>query len=210
MPISIISLREAATTSPAVAVEYPQYPSLSTGFNERIASSARSRLADFRQESADNDAARRATSGSGAAIPENAYSFTASWQTAQANARYVSFIERYDSYSGGANERQEMETFAYDVANRKELALADLFPDSPDWLRQVSELSRRQLRSVLEDASNGNYSRSMLDEGTAPNTDNFRYFTFTDDAITVYFPKYAVAPGSFGEQKAVILRSAIR
>ena len=37
--------------------------------------------------------------------------------------------------------------------------------------------------------------------------ENFSNFTFTDNSITVYFPKYAVAPGSFGEQEISIPRT---
>src|ERR1035437_7025674 len=52
IPVSIVSLREDASSSPTVIIEYPQFPSLSKDFNEDIATSVTSRLADFRKEAA--------------------------------------------------------------------------------------------------------------------------------------------------------------
>ncbi len=210
LPMAIVSITESASTSPAVTVEYPQFPTLSTDFNSSIASSTLSRLADFRQAAAETMAARQATGDPSAVIPPSDYSFIASWQPAQSNSRYVSFIERYDSYTGGANENQDIQTFNYDLRSGREIALADLFPDAPDYLNEISSIARQELLSSLNEASNGNVSMSMLDDGTAPTADNFADFTFYGYAVTFYFPKYAVAPGSFGEQKAVVSFDSVR
>ena len=227
MPMNIVSIREVASTSPAVTVEYPQFPSLSTGFNAEIASSTLSRLAEFRQEAADNQAARLATDpldqsvngnlgGNTSAPPASAelspsdYSFIASWQPAQMNGAYVSFVERYDSFVGGANEIQDIQTFNYDVADQRTISLADLFPNAPDYLQQISTNVRQQLADSMNAASNGNVSTDMLDAGTAPTADDLSDFTFTQYEITLYFPKCAVAACSFGEQQATIVRSEVK
>jgi len=208
--LSVVSIHENASDTPQVSIEYPQFTSLPPSADEAIASSTMSRLADFRETVKENMAARFATGGTHDEIASSSYSFNATWQQAQISDRYISFIIRYDSYSGGANENQEVQTFNYDVASGTPITLEDLFPNVQKPLQKISSIVRQQLRSSLASASQGNVSDQMLDEGTAPLDENFANFTFTDNAITFYFPKYAVAPGSFGEQKAVILRSDIK
>ena len=209
IPISIVSVRDTSSTSPQLDVEYPQFADLPPSANDAIASATLSRLDTFKEDVKETMAARAATGG-GAVIATSSYSFTATWEPAQVNGRYISFIERYDSYSGGANENQEVQTFNFDVASGTPVTLADLFPDSADPLKLISALARSQLRASLMNASPGYDPDHMLNEGTAPTTDNFSNFTFDEYAITFYFPKYAVAPGAFGEQRAQIPLSSIR
>jgi hypothetical protein len=208
--VSIISVSETASTSPTVTVEYPQFSSLPATWNTAIAYSTLNRLSEFKQNVTDNEAARLATGGTKDTIPMSAYSFIASWQPVQTNSRYMSFIERYDSFSGGANENQEIETFNYNVMTGKPLTLADLFPGKADYLKQISAIAREQLSASLSQASNGNFSEDMLTAGTEPTAENFQDFTFTDYLVTIYFPKYAVAPGSFGEQHVTIPFDAVK
>jgi len=212
IPMNIVSQREMSSSSPTISIEYPQFPSLSAALNDEIASATMSRLTEFRSNVADNEQARQATASEypSAAIPMSEYSFLASWQPAQINSRYVSFVERYDSFSGGANENEELQTFNFDITANKDVALKDLFPSSPNYLNQVSQSAREQLASTLAQSSDGNTPTEMIDGGTTPDAANFKNFTFTDYSVTFYFPKYAVAPGSFGEQKVDMPKSAVK
>lgn len=208
---TIETIHEVSSSTPMVTVEYPQFSALPDSFNESIATDTLSRLAQFRSDVNDNQTARDATADhDDASIPLSAYSFDASWQSGQVNDRYVSFIERYDIYSGGANEDQEIQAFNYDVVNHKVMTLADLFPKSPDYLTQISKIAQADLDSALDKASNGNAPTDMIAMGTSPDPDNFLDFTFTDSVVNIYFSKYAVAPGSFGEQHVIIARSSIK
>jgi len=214
IPTSIVTQYQNASTSPSVSIEYPQFPSLSADFNASIAKAVTDRLADFKQAAALTETARDATANNlpgqpGASIPPSDYSFIASWQLTQINSRYVSFIIRFSSYSGGANGNDELQTFNYDVAARKTVGLGDLFPKRADYLSAIADIARSQLNESLNSASNGNAPLDMISAGTEPTADNFADFTFTDYIVTIYFPKYAVAPGSFGEQHVDIPRSAV-
>lgn len=120
------------------------------------------------------------------------------------NSSHVSFAERYDSFVGGANEDEDMQTFNYDVAAKHDISLGDLFPGVSDYLNKVSTVARQQLTASLQQSSGGDISTDMLDQGTAPLPENFSDFTFTDYQIDLYFPKCAVAACSFGEQQATI------
>lgn len=213
IPVSVVSLREKAPGRPTIEIEYPQFPAAPAAFDEEIASSTLSRLAEFRAEVRDNQAARAANSPKGSAgaptdMPADAYSFAATWTATRIDGQYISFVARYDSYAGGANGRQEIQTFNYDLANGRVVQLSDLFSssDKSGYLAQISREVRSELADSMNAASDGGVSKEMLDAGTAPIADNFKNFTFTDHTITFYFPKYAVAPGSFGEQTATIPR----
>lgn len=209
IPLSIVSMYDNASTSPQINVEYPQFSTLSESANSDIASATISRLNDFKSE-VKNTMAGRAAAGPDAVIATSSYTFLATWQPTQINDRYVSFIERYDSYSGGANENQDLQTFNYNVASGTPVTLQDLFPNVENLLQPISILVRQELHDSLSAASPGYNPDQMLNQGTAPTADDFANFTFTDDTITFYFPKYAVAPGAFGEQHVTLPRSDIK
>lgn len=210
-PVVMMNINETASTSPTVTVGYPSFPTLSKTFNEEIATATLSRLAEFRQNVADNSAARDATSHGEAALPMSDYSFLAAWTTARVDMRYVSGIERYDSFVGGANDNVELQTFNYDISTGRELTLANLFPGVNDYLQKIAVLSKTMLvKHFAEVAPDYTDTIGMLDGGTAATADNFSAFTFTDKDVTIYFPKYAVAPGSFGEQSVTISRDLIK
>lgn len=209
IPLSIVTIHDDASSSPQIDVEYPQFSSLPQSSNDLIASATLSRLDEFKKNVQETMAARAATGG-GAEIATSSYTFNASWQSAQINDRYISLVIRYDSYSGGANENQELQTFNFDVASGTPVTLSELFPAVANPLKTISILVRSQLRDSLASASPGYSPDQMLNEGTTPTADNFSNFTFTNDVITFYFPKYAVAPGAFGEQRAVLPRSDVK
>jgi len=209
-PMTVVSIEEADPASPTVTIEYPQFPALPAALNSAIATATMSRLAQFRKSAAETMKARAATGDSAAVIPTSAYDFIATWQVSQINSRYVSLIERYDSYAGGANGNEELQTFNYDIARSRFVSLANLFPDAPNYLATVATMARSQLASSMNTASAGHAPLTMMDAGTAPTQSNFRNFTFTNALVTIYFPKYAVAPGSFGEQHVTIIRSSVK
>ena len=204
LPLAVISLREK-TELYTIRAEYPDLRSLPNEFNQQIKYAITQRIDEFKRNAAENWEARKATdsvmvSASGPEIP---YSMNIEWEPAQLNPSYISFIVRFNAYEGGANERQELVTFNYDVAKRKVLALADLYPTDPNYLTNFSETAKQQLSQTIE----GEFAKEMLDAGIAPTIENFANFTFTDDIIIVYFPKYQVAPGAYGEQKMIMPRA---
>lgn len=210
VPITIQTIKEQASTSPQVSVEYPQFPTLSAAFNTSIEKSVTDRLAQFRTEAAENYKARKTTAPVDEHVSPSDFTFIATWEPAQINARNVSFIIRFDSYIGGANENQELQTFDYSVDKKMAIGLTDLFPNSPDVLQQLSSISSSQLAAHMQEAAGKDVPLDMMKEGTAPKAENFQDFTFTEKALTIYFPKYAVAPGAFGEQKVAIPLSDIK
>jgi len=210
VPVEIQVIKEQASSTFSVSVEYPQFPTLSQAFNDSVKSAVLDRLAGFRKDAADNYAARKATATPGEKISPSDFSFIARWEPAQINNRYVSFIVRFDSYTGGANELQELQTFDYDVANGRAMGIGDLFGTSTSYLSQLSNISRQQLVAHMKDVGGADAPTDLVAAGTEPTTGNFANFTFTDYLLTIYFPKYSVAAGSFGEQTVTIPLKDIR
>jgi len=209
VPVTIQAIKENASSSPTVSVEFPQFPTLPAGFNAAIQSAVLGRLSAFKSDAADNYRARQATAPADEHISPSDFSFIARWEPVQINGRYVSFIERFDSYTGGANENQELQTFDYDVAGAREMSISDLLTGTTT-LAEISQIAHDQLVAHIGDVGGPDAPTDLVDAGTAPTPDNYADFTFNDYMLTIYFPKYAVAPGSFGEQRVDVPMAQIR
>ncbi len=210
LPVNIISTHDTSSKLWTLSIEYPQFAFAPASFNKEISSAVDAHLADFKKNAQDNWALRQATTPTGTPVeqfPSSPFDFIVTWEPAQINAHYISFILRFSSYQGGASGVDELQTFNYDLVAKKDLTFADLFAGTPDYLQKVSQVSRQQLTSNLETASQGHVQTDMLDSGTAPTANNFKNFTFTDYSITIYFPRYQVAPGAFGEQSVILSRT---
>ena len=207
-PVVTETIREQASTTPQIAVEYPQFPSLAADFNAAIKSSVLGRLAAFRQESAEAYRARTTTAPVDQHISPSDFNFIAKWEPAQISASHVSFIIRFDSYTGGANENQELQTFNYDVKTGKMLSISDI-ASRTDYLQVLSREARNQLTAHFKEVAGPNAPLDQMTASTTPDAGNFQNFTFTEKSVTIYFPKYSVAPGAFGEQKITLPLSEI-
>jgi hypothetical protein len=62
----------------------------------------------------------------------------------------------------------------------------------------------------MKEAADSDTAVLPYKEGTAPTAENYQNFTFTENILTIYFPKYSVAAGAFGELHVDIPRSEIK
>jgi hypothetical protein len=194
--------------------EYPQFSEASDAFNGGIREFIRAQMIAHATESEENWKSRVATARPGEDTPEfpaegQTLDFSVRWTPEQVNDRYISFVMRYGGYTGGAHGYEDIRTFNYDVAGRRELALADLFPNGSDYLTTISEFSRVKLRDRLLEAGGTELvdaSSAMLEMGTQPIEENFANFTFNDSQIVFYFGQYQVAPYAAGEQTVIMSR----
>ncbi len=210
LPVNIVSTHDTSSKLWTLSIEYPQFAFAPASFNKEISDAVNAQRDDFEKNVQDNWAARQATAPSGTPreeFPASPFDFIVTWEPAQINAHNISFVLRFSSYQGGASGIDELQTFNYDLAAGKDVTLADLFAGTPNYLEKISQLSRQQLTGSLTTASEGHLQTDMLNAGTTPTVDNFKHFTFTDYLITVYFPRYQVAPGAFGEQKVILSRT---
>ncbi|MBP6883928.1 MAG: DUF3298 domain-containing protein [Candidatus Pacebacteria bacterium] len=202
-------------------VSYPQFKNASTEFNKKIEDVVNAGIAQQQKDAGDNWQARYDTQVKGDNIPQfpkeiDKFYFDASWKPVQVNDKYISFIMTVSAYEGGAHGYEAQSSFNYNVEKEKEITLADLFPSDANYLKTISEFSRKdltaQFRKRLEvktKADEQNFQDSilpMLTDGTTPTKENFAVFTFTLDEVTIYFSQYQVAPYSMGGSKVVIPR----
>lgn len=205
-----ISHIDEKTDSTAIGGEYPQFKGL-TEYNSAIRQIIDERTADFKKNTEENYEARKALAKEQNSLPSfaaPAYTLNFTWSPQQINNTYISFLIRINAFEGGANELQDIVTFNYDVQNRRPLSLESLFPDDPSYLDTISTYVKGDLiGQFTSEIGEGYVPTDFINEGAAPTLDNFSRFTFDDSVVIFYFPKYQVAPGSYGEQRVIMPRT---
>ena len=93
----------------------------------------------------------------------------------------------------------------YNPETKKEIALADLFTDQPDYLKTISDYCIKNLtKQIIAELKSTN--GTWIKDGAGPVTENFKFFLITKDNLTFYFPKYQVAYGAAGDFKVTMPR----
>lgn len=189
---------------------YPYFDNANQEFNDSIVNTAKTAWDEFKQTTQENWQALKDTAFADQKVgdnPENPFEFDLKCEIVQQTDNYISLVMRFGGYpGGGAHGYQNLVTFNYDVANKKIIKLADLFPGNPDYLKKVSEYSKTQLINKfsqdVEDKEGLAGIKEMIQMGTEPNEENFKNFTISQNNIlTIYFGQYQVAPYASGEQK---------
>lgn len=192
-------------------VVYPQFKNAPTEFNERIENLVDKGIENHIVDSAENWRARYDTREPGDDIAEfptddQKFQFSMSWKPIQLNENFISVLVTFGGYTGGAHGYQNMVSYNYDVTGKKDMTLGHLFPSNANYLKTVSDFSRKdltaQFRDRLEIDSKSDIDSGIMDmltAGTEPTTENFSVFTFTGESITLYFTQYQVAPYAMGE-----------
>lgn len=212
MVMEIVATHDATNRLYRIDAEYPQFKGVSDTINKPIELYVSEAIAEFKVHAEENWKARQETAPAGqpqTEYPAEQFTFMATWQPKQINKKYISMIIRVDAYEGGANARSELRTFNYDVEQGKEIALADLFPGDKGYLGKVAKYAYDRLSEDLQNASGDGIDLNMIAEGTVPTRENFKNFVFDAYVIELYFPKYQVAPGVFGEQRVMMSRQGV-
>ncbi len=187
-------------------VKYPQFKNSSAEFNKKIEDVMQNAIAEHKQISEENWKSRINSRRAGEVVDEfpkdgEKFELQASWKPAQVNADFISILISISAYAGGAHGYENLYSFNYDVKNKKEISLALLFPNDPNYLKTISEFSRVALHKQFRDNND-----SMLIDGTEPTRENFNIFTFTPSYITFYFSQYQVGPYVIGSPSVVMPR----
>ena len=120
------------------------------------------------------------------------------WQAGQ--GRYVSVKLQVTIFMGWAHPNHWPVTWVFDMIDGHALTLSDVFCDVDAALAKIAPTVRTLLRESLGEMG----FPYMLNPGTAPERDNYRYFIFTEKGITFIFPHYSVAPYVAGQQVVTI------
>jgi hypothetical protein len=195
-----------------IDVKYPEFTNVSAEFNDAIRMAAIGGIEEFKETArADYDVrlGYASTPEEAEAIKNNPwkYYYNAEYEIIQLNENYISVRAHQGGFTGGAHGYDVIHTFNYDVNAQKTMALSDFYPNDPNYLATLSEISRTQLRDKLGEW----VSEDFLLPGTEPILENFSEFTFTNpdlsngkSTITIYFQQYQVGPYAIGQQTVEI------
>ncbi len=186
-------------------VKYPEF---------KNASAVIDAIAEHKKDSANNWQARYDNQLPGEKISEfpaeaDKLELDIAWTPVQVNNNFISATLNFGGYTGGAHGYSNTVSFNYDVKNKHDVTLKDLFPNDSNYLKTLSDFSRTNLQAqfkksleikTAEDTQNFKDNvLPMLLDGTTPTADNFKTFTFTPTTITIYFAEYQVGPYVMGE-----------
>lgn len=186
---------------------YPKFSQTDDVFNKKIADFVTSGVATFKKEANADYQARLETGGDDfkkQVQSGDMYTYQVKTDLVQSNNNFISMTITIDGYSGGAHGYETTTSFNYDVKNKKEIELDYFFPNNPDVLKTVSDISRSQLTPKIQEAMDQKsldpFTKEMLADGTDPlKPINFKVFTFTNDTLTIYFGQYQVAAYAYGQ-----------
>lgn len=204
-----------------IDAQIPQFKNASGDFNKKIEQYVRDRINEHKQETQENWQSRFDTQGPDGDLPKvptgdgDKMYFYANFQAPeQNNNEYISILMKFSGYNGGAHGYEDVISYNFDVKNKKELTLSNLFKNDPDYLNKISQMSRKILVDRFTESFGGDFEsvkekelyiketiEPMVYEGTNPiNPDNFVNFTFTKDKLIIHFGQYQVGPYVAGLQ----------
>ena len=213
LEMSIISISQTDNFY-NIHVEYPQFRGIDEDFNNQVSSFIAGEIDIFKKNAKDNWDERIATKSPGQTVPENPaepFDFLANWKPVQLNKRYLSFVINIYSFSGGAHGLNGVNTFNYDMVQKKELTINDFLDNSTQALQNLSQIATEQVSAQLQ--SSGieidDVITQMIQQGTHPTWDNYQNFNFNYNSLIIYFPQYQVAPGYVGPVTITIFKDTL-
>ena len=109
-----------------------------------------------------------------------------------------------DFYSdGAAHSGLNSMTLNYDLAQGKELALADLFLPNSDYLGAISKY-------CITELSKQPFFDPTSEQGAQPKPENYRNWNITPEGLMITFDEYQVAPYAAGPQQVTVPYSELR
>lgn len=117
-----------------------------------------------------------------------------------------------DSFAGGAHPNQNYFTLTYDLKNRRELTLADLFKPGAKYLEAVSAYSIKDLQSrkVPDSDENAGLAQDVFKDGALPTAENYSRWNITRKGLMFTFDPYQVGAYAFGPQTVIVPYSQLK
>lgn len=100
-------------------------------------------------------------------------------------------------YTGGAHPNAYFRTFMFDLAQGRELGLADMFIEGEATLNDLAPLVQADLIAQWGD----DMDTQWMQDGTTPTVENYQNVLLAPDALVFLFPPYQVGPYAMGPQQ---------
>jgi hypothetical protein len=117
----------------------------------------------------------------------------------QPSTNAISIVSEIFTYLGGAHGLTDFVSHNYDVNSGKKLNIKDIFQYPDTAIKLMSTWCIKVLTKRLSDE--GWDDMKMLQEGAAPNLNNFSCVSLTPEGISIIFQQYQVAPYAAGYQR---------
>lgn len=197
------------TDTYTVQVDYPSVPTVYEGSKEAntyIRNLFEKRVLDFEHDM--NDTASRDS------VPtELKQSGVVSYYDITSNVvasttRYISFFVSGETYVvGQAHPSHSVDTFIFDIKNKKLVTTAELFSASSFYVKMLSDLAKEDFSIRDEQATDADgyvIDITKDNEGFNPTKENFSKVLPTPDGLIIYFDEYQIAPYVAGPQQSII------
>jgi hypothetical protein len=203
-PIVIQDKQITDNTKPfVIKISYPSIAGLDD-FNQKAKAIVDKEISDFKTNSLANDKAVKDTDPSYVEYSRE-YELDIGYDKGEIDNNIISTVFNVYNFEGGAHGASYFVPLNYDVKNKKEIALADLFPNDKNYLQKISDYCTADLTKQLTKAL-GSLDGTYLADGAGPNADNFQFFLINKNNIVFYFPQYQVAYGAAGDFKVTMPR----
>ena len=188
-----------------INVVYPQING-QDDFNKKAEAIITKEISDFKENSLDNDVAVKKIDPVGYAKYPREYELDIGYDKGEVDNNIVSVVFSVYNFEGGAHGNSYFITLNYNVKNKQEVKLTDLFPADAGLLQKISDYCVKDLTKQII-AKLGSTDGTSIQDGAGPNADNFQFFLINpNNTITFYFPQYQVAYGAAGDFKVVMPR----
>jgi len=182
-----------------ISITYPYVEGLDE-FNEKSEKIVNKELSEFKKISLENDQAVKKIDPESYTTYPREYYLNIEYDKGLINNEIISTVLNISNFTGGAHGANYFVTLNYNIINKKEIKLADLFLDQPDYLQKISIFCTEALTRQIKEKV-GDDGGSWLETGAGPSLENFSIFLINKDSITFYFPQYQVAAYALGAFK---------
>jgi hypothetical protein len=208
-----------------IDVTYPQLKDAKTvpqiAFNRFVKKEVDEQVADFTKFLAEKEKSTKPGA-------KNEYEINLAYQVDYFSDSFTSVVMQWDGFSGYLNQDYFPSTINFDLKSGKVVEQKDLFEPDVDYLKKLSESSRKILRKTclscgcgekinagdplppemvpaesIDENSNTGITKvappvSWTANGTKPEAGNFRNLSMTTAGLKITFGEYQVGPGCIG------------
>jgi hypothetical protein len=132
------------------------------------------------------------------------YTLTTEYSGGFANGGIISLTMYIENWAGYVHPDRGTLQFNYDLKAGKELKLKDLFVGRVNYLKRLSEESRKQLQHMSLNCSGQEGLTPQAEAGTQPQIENFSEWTLSSEGLAITFKAYQIGPGCLGMKHIVI------
>jgi hypothetical protein len=180
-----------------IKINYPYISGLDD-FNRKVQDAINKEINSFKTNSLENDAAVKQIDPVDYAKYPRQYELDIGYDKGEIDNNVVSIILNVYNFEGGAHGANYFIAINYNPKTKKDIKLADLFPNQKNYLQKISDFCIKDLTKQII-AKLGSTDGTWIQDGAGPKEENYSFFLINKHNIIFYFPQYQVAYGAAGD-----------